>query len=77
MVNTTKRTEPDNPSEHDERDKVQGTDESQSHMGAEESKVEPTNKPPTQELAEMTSKPGQASSPQDGDYSPADEITPG
>ncbi len=76
MVNTTKRTEPDNPSEHDERDKVQGTDESQSHMGAEEGKVKQT-KPPTQELAEMTSKHGQASSPQDDDYSPADEITPG
>jgi len=61
--------------EHNEPDKEQ--DEAESHMGAEESKVEPTTKPPTQELSEMTSKHGQASSPQDDDYSAADEITPG
>ena len=62
---------------HHEPDQGHSQEEAQSHMGAEESKVEPTNKPPTQELAEMTSKQGQASSPQDDDYSPADEITPG
>jgi hypothetical protein len=47
-----------------------------SHMGAEEGDIKQT-KPPTQELAKMTSKKGEASSPHDDDYSPADEITPG
>ena len=51
------------------------TDES-SHMGAKENPSRQT-KPPTQELAEMTSKHGEASKPEDDDYSPADEITPG
>ena len=63
----------------DEHDKQHDEDEAsprQSHMGAEEEMTNPS-RPPTQELAEMTSKHGQASAPEDDDYSPADEITPG
>ena len=70
MTKTNRNNEP-KPSRDDLRDKDEA-----SHMGAEEGKVKQT-KPPTHELAEMTSKHGEASSPQDDDYSPADEITPG
>jgi hypothetical protein len=48
----------------------------ETHMGASEDEVQPT-KPPTQELAELTSKKGQASSPEADDFNPRDEITPG
>ena len=65
-----------NDEQNSSRDEQHDSNEAQAHMGAEEGKVKQT-KPPTQELAELTSKHGQASSPQDDDYSPADEITPG
>ena len=92
MTRTDKRSEPDYPPERyddelregtdiprNERDKQQRSDDAsprQSHMGAEEGMTKPT-KPATEELAKMTSKHGQASAPEDDDYSPADEITPG
>jgi hypothetical protein len=92
MTRTDKRSEPDYPPERHDDDLREGTDVprnerdkqhssnkaslGQSHMGAEEGTMQPT-KPAMQELAEMTSKHGQASAPEDDDYSPADEITPG
>jgi hypothetical protein len=48
----------------------------EAHMGAVEGEVKPT-KPPTEELANLTNPDGQATAPEDDDYNPADEITPG
>ncbi len=69
----------DIPHPGDDSSKVHASELSapnQSHMGAADGQVKPTI-PATQALAELTSKKGQAQAPEEGDYNPRDEVTPG
>jgi hypothetical protein len=53
--------------------------EAQGHMGATESDPDEVRKtkPPTQSMAELTNKKGQATPPDPEEFNPGDMITPG